>query len=111
MGIDPDDPRKKLRRVRGNDGKKEACDWSNCDAELLQKTISAAGAKRGALRFGYTRDGGAFAVGVYVGSDYFTDYIRPGEDIDDYLKDLLISFEEYLPMTEMESKAQRQKKR
>ena len=34
----------------------------------------------GALRIGFTRDGGALALGVYQGEDYATEYIRPAED-------------------------------
>jgi len=34
----------------------------------------------GALRIGFTRDGGALALGVYLGDDYATEYVRPTED-------------------------------
>lgn len=34
----------------------------------------------GAVRYGYTRDGGAYALGIYLGDDYSTEYIRPNED-------------------------------
>jgi hypothetical protein len=34
----------------------------------------------GCLRIGQTRDGGAWALGVYLGDDYATEYIRPSED-------------------------------
>jgi len=34
----------------------------------------------GAVRIGYTRDGGALAIGCYLGDDYATEYIRPAED-------------------------------
>lgn len=34
----------------------------------------------GAIRIGYTRDGGALAIGCYLGDDYATEYIRPSED-------------------------------
>jgi hypothetical protein len=32
---------------------------------------------------------------VYAGSNYFTDFIRPSEDIDQYLTDLTVSFEDF----------------
>jgi hypothetical protein len=67
----------------------------DCDAGLLQKVIARAGYKQCALRFGYTRDGGAFSIGVYTAQEPFTDYIRPGEDIDAYLQELLEDLEEY----------------
>jgi hypothetical protein len=72
-------------------------DWENANAELLRKLIATAGRKHSALRFGYTRDGGAYSVGVYAGTEYFTDYIRPSEEIDLYLQELLESFEEFVP--------------
>jgi hypothetical protein len=34
----------------------------------------------GAVRVGATRDGGAWALGIYQGDDYATEYIRPAED-------------------------------
>lgn len=34
----------------------------------------------GAIRLGFTRDGGALAVGCYLGDDYATEYVRPSED-------------------------------
>lgn len=34
----------------------------------------------GALRIGFTRDGGALALGVYQGEDYATEYVRPAEE-------------------------------
>jgi hypothetical protein len=75
-------------------------DWGSVDAQILVKTVETASRKGGAIRLGYTRDGGAYAVGVYAGSNYFTDYIRPNEDIDQYLKDLIGSFEDYDGSTE-----------
>lgn len=100
-----------LRRPRASKAVGEVADWMNCNAELLQKVIATAGAKHCALRFGYSRDGGAYSVGVYAGTDYFTDYIRPGEEVDDYLRDLLISLEEYRPEEGLESASQRKKGR
>lgn len=35
----------------------------------------------GALRIGLTRDGGALALGCYLGDDYATEYVRPSEDL------------------------------
>lgn len=36
----------------------------------------------GAVRVGLTRDRGALALGMYMGDDYATEYIRPNEDIE-----------------------------
>lgn len=48
------------------------------------KLITVLGAmmveQEGALRIGLTRDGGALALGMYLGDDYVTEYVRPSED-------------------------------
>lgn len=100
-----------LRHPRASDHTGSVADWMGADADLLQKTIAKASAKHGAIRFGYTRDGGAYSIGVYAGVDYFTDYVRPTESIDDYLRDLLTSFEEYTPEDGMQSQSQKRKVR
>jgi hypothetical protein len=109
MGSSAQDVRA-LRHPRGSGKVGEVADWEGCDAELLQKVIGKAGYKHCALRFGYSRDGGAYAIGVYAGLDYFTDYVRPGESIDDYLRDLLAALEEYEPDDKIPTKKQREKK-
>jgi hypothetical protein len=41
------------------------------------------------LRIGVTRDGGAWAFGIYGdGGDPHTEYVRPSEDVNAYLRDL-----------------------
>jgi hypothetical protein len=47
----------------------------------------------GALRLGYTRDGGAYAVGVYGDGTPFTEYIPPSDDIEVYLKGIIEDYE------------------
>jgi len=42
----------------------------------------------GALRFGLTRDGGAVALGIYLGEDYGTEYIKPDEDFHDACREI-----------------------
>jgi hypothetical protein len=43
---------------------------------------------------GYTRDGGAFAIGILDGDEKHTEYVRPSEDIDLYLRDLAEDYAE-----------------
>lgn len=94
---DEDKARGNFRKPRKSSGAGNTADWEACDPNTLVKLIATASKKGGALRFGYTRDGGAYAIGVYAGGDYFTDYVRPSEDIDSYLTDLLSSFDDYEP--------------
>jgi hypothetical protein len=53
-------------------------------------TVALAG---GALRLGYTADGGAYAIGVYGdGPEAYTEYIRPSENLDKVLSELEQTF-------------------
>jgi hypothetical protein len=84
-----------FRKPRTSTNIGNTADWGSIDAQKLVKLVETASRKGGAVRLGYTRDGGAYAVGVYAGSNYFTDFIRPSEDIDQYLTDLTVSFEDF----------------
>lgn len=70
-----------------------AANWSEIDQSLILKLIDVATSRGGAVRFGYTRDGGAYALGLYYGGDHTTEYIRPGEDIGARLVDLIGTYE------------------
>lgn len=98
-----------LRRPRGARQSNEVADWKGVNNELLVGAIACAAHRGGALRFGYTRDGGAYAVGVYYGDDHFTDYVRPGEDIDGYLRDLIASFEDAGSLPKLEKKSNKRR--
>lgn len=86
---------KGFRRPRAKSTDTVGADWGEVDPKLLVQCVATIARKQGALRLGYTRDGGAYAIGVYAGPDYFTDYVRPHEDINAYLQDLLDSIQDY----------------
>lgn len=46
----------------------------------------------GAIRVGKTRDGGALALGIYVGEDVGTEYVRPSEDLHDACEEILAAW-------------------
>jgi len=50
-------------------------------AQWLLSLLIGAAIEGYALRVGLTRDGGALAIGVYMGDEYGTEYIRPDEDL------------------------------
>lgn len=78
------------RLTRGNGG---AADWSTVDADTLQQTIVAVSMAGGAIRFGYTGDGGAYAIGIYGDGDKpYTEYLRPGENVEAFLVDVQTTF-------------------
>lgn len=64
-------------------------DWMNADARTLQQAIAAMAYTGGALRLGYTRDGGAYAVGVYGDGEPYTLYVTPKEDLNAWLEDFI----------------------
>jgi hypothetical protein len=76
-------------------GKGSTADWAGADAIALRDAICAAAIVGGALRFGYSRDGGAYAIGIYGDGEPYTEFVKPIEDIDItlvYIKEL---FEAY----------------
>lgn len=70
---------------RRSDGPSTIADWTTANAGKIVDLISAASVRGGAVRFGYTRDGGAYALGLYYSDSYATKYCRPSENIDDFL--------------------------
>jgi hypothetical protein len=64
-------------------------DWAEVSADSIRDCIVQIGAIGGAVRFGYSRDGGAYSIGVYgLETQPFTDYLRPGDDVAHYLDTL-----------------------
>jgi len=68
-------------------------DYETANGELLKKAIASASNVGGALRFGYSRDGGAYAIGIYGDGEPYTVFVRPDEDIDITLQDLIDLYE------------------
>jgi len=54
--------------------------------------VCAVAVEGGAVRFGYTRDGGAYSIGLYLGSDSKTYYCNDAEGINDQLRELIEYF-------------------
>lgn len=76
-------------KSRGINRKSTAtADWASADASILSRAICAAAITGGALRFGYSRDGGAYAVGIYGDGEPYTEFLKPGEDLDQMLVDI-----------------------
>lgn len=71
------------KKVRGKPT--TGADWTTADPSLLCGAVTAISTLGGAIRLGYTRDGGAYAIGIYGDGEYRTEYVRPDEDINDYL--------------------------
>ncbi len=79
----------RLAERRAGRGKgADTADWVSVDANIIQRAIGSVSAAGGAIQFGYTRDGGAYSVNVYIGGELLKDYIRPSEDVERYLEEL-----------------------
>jgi len=99
MGINDRDQDRKLnkrersKQARGRRAQSAGTvDWSafdwNCFVAMAEGMVSVGGA----VRVGATRDGGAWAFGVYVGDDYATEYVRPAEDFEVALQEIVVAW-------------------
>lgn len=80
------------RRRRSNRGQNYIADWGGVNSAKLRSAIAAVAKSGAAIRFGYTRDGGVYAIGVIGDGEPYTEYVRPDEDIDLYLDGLAEDF-------------------
>ncbi len=58
-------------------------------ADAVADLIIAVVRQGGAVRFGATRDGGAWCVAVYLGGDVSTGYSGADEDFEGFLRDAI----------------------
>lgn len=65
-------------------------DWATADATLVLEAIAVVAWQGGALRFGYTRDGGAYCIGILGDGEPYNEYCKPAEDINEYLRGLIV---------------------
>lgn len=86
-----DESRSRRRKARGN---QDPADWANADPALVLNAIVTVAAAGGAMRFGYTKGGGAFAIGFLGDGEPYTDYVRPSDSIDDYLTEVASAWAE-----------------
>lgn len=81
--------RERAKQARGRrKSAAEPLDWTKFEWELFAVLTVALASTGGAIRIGATRDGGAWALGIYKGDDYATEYIRPGEDVHEALLEI-----------------------
>lgn len=74
------------RRRGGNSGG-EPADWSSVDPRYIAWVVINVARQGGAVRFGYSKDMGAYAIGFYGDGEPYTEYIRPTENIDERLQE------------------------
>lgn len=69
-------------------------DWYNASPELVFRLVCIVAVEGGAVRFGYTRDGGAYSIGLYLGDNSKTYYCNDAEGINEQLQELIKHFTE-----------------
>lgn len=82
---------KRRRREHSRGG--EQADWTGVDGDLIRRCVGTVARAGAAVRFGYSRDGGAFALCVYDGGAGDTEYYPPSTDMDAVLKGLIEDYE------------------
>jgi hypothetical protein len=87
-----EDTRISMHKHQVSRGGVTEADWKECLPDILSGAVAAVGAGGGALRLGYTSDGGAYAIGIYGDGDPYTEYVRPNEDITEYMRMLMESW-------------------
>jgi len=92
MGSDPNEARNRNASRRNRRRQSTPADWTGVSADAIKSAIVAASNAGGAIRFGYTSDGGAYAVGIYGDGDPYTEFYTPSEDLDAALLDIMQSF-------------------
>ncbi len=79
------------RRRKRND--ETPADWGGCDPKILVSAIESVTKCGGAIRFGYSADGGAYSIGIYGDGEPFTEY-KPGDaDVDRWLEGIKLDYE------------------
>lgn len=67
-------------------------DWASVEADVIRNAIEQVGRTGCAIRFGYSRDGGAYAVGIVGDGDPYTVWGASSEEITEKLLKLTDSF-------------------
>ena len=67
--------------------------WRDVNPGVLIDTIQTVATAGGAIRFGYTRDGGAISIGVYGDGVPYTVYVTPRDNLEDTLRSVRDGFD------------------
>lgn len=81
---------KRIRR--DHRGSADVADFGSIEASLLVRAISAVSSRGCAIQLGYTRDGGAYRFRIVGDGEPYDEYVRPSEDVEEYLNGLILDF-------------------
>ena len=74
--------------------KTEQPDWARINMDLIQAAIAVVTKDDGALQFGLSRDGGAYAVRLYSGGSGESSYFHSDAEVTQHLNDIWEAFRE-----------------
>lgn len=80
--------KRKARREKSRP-KAKPVSWETPNAANILALITAVEGFDGAVRFGRTRDGGSYALGIYEGGDNWTEYWSGSEGVDKWLSEII----------------------
>ncbi len=86
---------KKERSRKASSSRRRAvakADWTEADGSAIANLVEVVTKYEGAVRFGLSRDGGAYAVGLYDGGDSWTEYLGGNEDVSEWIQELADRF-------------------
>jgi len=66
----------------------DVADYAAVDDKLLKTAIAAVTATHAAIQFGYTSDGGAFAVVIYHDGERLKNYIHSTVEFNEFMEEL-----------------------
>lgn len=78
----------KVSRLAGfgnSGGQSTGFDWGEADPVLIAGVVVSVTRQGGLASFGYTRDGGAGTLTVFLDNERSTEYFKPTEDCDQKL--------------------------
>jgi len=73
-------------------GESSRADWGAAEPLLVAAVVVSVTRLGGLASFGYTRDGGALSLTVFLDDDRSTQYIKPHEDVDEKLAEIVDYF-------------------
>lgn len=68
-------------------------DWTEVDGGLVVKAVAALAKHGAAITLACTRDGGAFAITIYEGTEHFKEYYKPDDDMDAVFRGMIEDYE------------------
>jgi len=86
-------------------------DWETVDAALVVKAIATAALVDGAIRFGVSRDGGAYSLGLYGGGEPVTIWVGGNGDIVGELENIIQWYRDLADERAAEANEKPQKRR